>query len=78
MVDKFKFTLFKFSVLGIQKGVKEKDFTLVLAILGKVILCNQNCKRLKVLCDFPPSHESTYYKYASASAYQFIESLFPV
>ncbi|KAL7224514.1 hypothetical protein ACSBR1_025886 [Camellia fascicularis] len=68
----------KFSVLCVVKGANEKDFTLVLAIPGKIVLYNRKCKTLKVLCDLPPQRdyedrESTWY-YTD----QFIESLSPI
>ncbi|KAF5956312.1 hypothetical protein HYC85_003537 [Camellia sinensis] len=47
----------KFSVLCVVKGANEKDFTLVLAIPGKIVLHNWKCKTLKVLCDLPPQRD---------------------
>ncbi|CAL5328381.1 unnamed protein product [Camellia sinensis] len=65
-----------FSVLSIVKGANEKDFEMILAIHGKYISYNLDCKTWKVLRDLQPGdfHESTGYN----NAFQFIESLSPV
>ncbi|GMP36160.1 hypothetical protein CsSME_00008371 [Camellia sinensis var. sinensis] len=71
-------TCSEFNVLCAVKGVNEKDFTLVLAIRGKVISYNVKSKTLKELRDL--STEDTVYWGASwcNTTYQFIESLSPV
>ncbi|KAI8019946.1 F-box protein [Camellia lanceoleosa] len=65
-----------FSVLSVVKGANEKDFEMILAIHGKYISYNLDCKTWKVLRDLQPGdfHESTGYN----NAFQFIESLSPV
>ncbi|XP_028092868.1 F-box protein At5g07610-like [Camellia sinensis] len=62
-----------FSVLSVVKGANEKDFEMILAIHGKYISYNLDCKTWKVLRDLQPGdfHESTGYN----NAFQFIESL---
>ncbi|KAI8020369.1 F-box protein [Camellia lanceoleosa] len=67
-----------FKVLCVVKGANEKDFTLVLAIQGKVISYNVESKTLRELHDL--STDDIVYWGASwcHTAYQFIESLSPV
>mgnify|MGYP003703475303 CR=1 FL=1 len=71
-------TCSEFNVLCAVKGANEKDFTLVLAIRGKVISYNVMSKTLKELHDL--STEDTVHWGASwcNTTYQFIESLSPV
>ncbi|GMP36182.1 hypothetical protein CsSME_00008388 [Camellia sinensis var. sinensis] len=70
-------TCSEFNVLCAVKGANEKDFTLVLAIWGKVISYNVKSKTLKELHDL--STEDTVHWGASwCTTYQFIESLSPV
>ncbi|XP_028056175.1 F-box protein At5g07610-like [Camellia sinensis] len=58
------------------RGANEKDFEMILAIHGKYISYNLDCKTWKMLRDLQPGdfHESTGYN----NAFQFIESLSPV
>lgn len=65
-----------YSVLCVVKGEKEHNFRLVLAIQGKVISYNLNCKKWNVLRDMAPG-ESISYTYPFATAYPYIESLSP-
>ncbi|KAF5956695.1 hypothetical protein HYC85_003920 [Camellia sinensis] len=71
-------TCSEFNVLCAVKGANEKDFTLVLAIRGKVISYNVKSKTLKELHDL--STDDLVYWGASwrNTPYQFIECLSPV
>lgn len=66
-----------YSILCVVKGEKEKDFGLVLAIPGKVISYNLNCKTWNVLRDMALG-ESISCSYPYATSYPFIESLSPL
>ncbi|CAL5376448.1 unnamed protein product [Camellia sinensis] len=68
----------EFNVLCVVKGANEKDFTLVLAIRGKVISYNVKSKTLKELHDLSTDDLDDWGGASWCNTYQFIESLSPV
>ncbi|KAL7170799.1 hypothetical protein ACSBR2_035636 [Camellia fascicularis] len=68
----------EFNVLCVVKGANEKDFTLVLAIWGKVISYNVKSKTLKELHDLSTDDLDDLGGASWCNTYQFIESLSPV
>ncbi|KAL7224500.1 hypothetical protein ACSBR1_025872 [Camellia fascicularis] len=70
-------TCSEFNVLCVVKGANEKDFTLVLAIRGKVISYNVKSKTLKELHDLS-TDDHDLGGASWCNTYQFIESLSPV
>ncbi|KAL7224516.1 hypothetical protein ACSBR1_025888 [Camellia fascicularis] len=71
-------TCSEFNVLCVVKGANEKDFTLVLAIRGKVISYNVESKTLKELHDLSTNDLDDWGASWCNTTYQFIESLSPV
>ncbi|KAL7221864.1 hypothetical protein ACSBR1_023751 [Camellia fascicularis] len=71
-------TCCEFNVLCVVKGANEKDFTLVLAIRGKVISYNVKSKTLKELHDLSTDDLDDWGGASWCNTYQFIESLSPV
>ncbi|KAL7190985.1 hypothetical protein ACSBR2_023121 [Camellia fascicularis] len=68
----------EFNVLCVVKGANEKDFTLMLAIRGKVISYNVKSKTLKVLHHLSTDGLDDWGGASWCNTYQFIESLSPV
>ncbi|GMP36164.1 hypothetical protein CsSME_00008374 [Camellia sinensis var. sinensis] len=71
-------TCSEFNVLCVVKGANEKDFTLVLAIRGKVISYNVKSNTLKELHDLSTDGLDDWGATWGNTTYQFIESLSPV
>ncbi|CAL5376444.1 unnamed protein product [Camellia sinensis] len=69
-------TCSEFNVLCVVKGANEKDFTLVLAIRGKVISYNVKSNILKELYDLSTADLDDW-RPSWCNTYQFIESLSP-
>ncbi|KAL7221865.1 hypothetical protein ACSBR1_023752 [Camellia fascicularis] len=67
-----------FKVLCVVKGANEKDFTLVLAIRGKVISYNVKSETLKELPDLSTDDLDDWVLTWRSPTYQFFESLSPV
>ncbi|KAL7221862.1 hypothetical protein ACSBR1_023749 [Camellia fascicularis] len=68
----------KYRVLCVVKGANEKDFTLVLAIRGKVISYNVKSKTLKELHDLSTDDLDDWGSSWCNTTYQYIESVSPV
>ncbi|KAF7144533.1 hypothetical protein RHSIM_Rhsim04G0064800 [Rhododendron simsii] len=67
------------SVISIVKGTMENDIAVVFCNRGKVISCNLECRRMKVICELCPGEIASYAPGELDKNYlQFIESLSPV
>ena len=67
-----------FSVLSVVNGANGKDLVLVLAVTGKFVSYNVDCKTLRVLPELQPAESPELGGYHYPNVYQFIERLSPV